>query len=71
MRAVCRKIRHQEGGFALEDILDAETHGSLRGPESELEYQETRSLQEKAARSFLDSVIQSKEPPHQLLASAM
>lgn len=58
----------QEGGFTLEDILDAETHGSLRGPESELEYQETRSLQEKAARSFLDSVIQSKEPPHQLLA---
>lgn len=58
----------QEGGFVLEDTLESESHGSLRGPESEVEYRETRKLQEKAARSFLDSVIDSKEPPHQLLA---
>lgn len=58
----------QEGGFVLEDTLEAETHGSLRAPENEIEYRETRKLQEKAACSFLDSVIQSKEPPHQLLA---
>ncbi|MCI7814534.1 MAG: hypothetical protein SO016_07105 [Lachnospiraceae bacterium] len=58
----------QEGGFSLEDTLSAEAYGSIREPESELEYRQTRLLQEKAVRSFLDSVIQSKEPPHQLLA---
>ena len=58
----------QEGGFVLEDTLESESHGSLRAPESELEYRETRKLQEKAAKSFLESVVQSKEPPHQLLA---
>ena len=58
----------QDGGFVLEDMLDSEAHGGLRTPESEIEYRETRKLQEKAARSFLDTVIASKEPPHQLMA---
>ena len=58
----------QDGGFALEDTLSAEIYGNIREPESEIEYQQTRSLQEKAVHSFLDSVIQSKEPPHQILA---